>query len=717
MAEASASDIVPAPAADVSDSEQDMDTMCAICQEAPRGVVLLACGHSILCAGCFHALSAQPPERAVCPLCRAKLAPIALPLPPGETRAVMPMQARLELMFPVLECIYTGDATLADGDIIVAASAPSDARVRCLATLNAFAAHTNEQCWEALRECSLEVACGALKNAPLNAALQAACVALVTTLVAVTCGKIDDRTGVVCTCTPQSLSEECIKRCAFQLAVVQPLRAFAACSGAGRDVILAACIAAQVMLSRSLVPPRSGKALNALARTLLHSVLPALTAADDYIDDEEALEAALQALHMLALRKVRAARTPEAATAATRVLDVAVARIYDHLSQNVRGTYAALQYLETFIYSAPNKAMSAACVRAAADAGAARALLRFMRIKGNCACPNCADCLAGAVLPLLQAVCASSPSALRAALDNNPPLMMTVSNTAASFMHFSIVTAASFRVVTAALKPPALDNGGDEVAWRGACAAAAAAVVSEKIYLLNNAITFVVKSPVLLPPYNDELRVNDGLSGGGHALLFLAALAEHHGDVTAHWLTTKAAAAPGVVECVLVVDNLLLKHPVAADSASTNAAVAAVSEAALAKVHAAAATLLVALLQHPQAAGVAVATSRARDASLRMLRLALAGQSDCSAAAGAACMNMVRFALAGGARTLRQVCASGAVGEMLLFALEQPWQPALRRCAPIALALIMALLAAGCAEGEDEQEKEDEGEQAAGEQQ
>ena len=50
--------------------------VCCICHEAPRGVVLLACGHSILCVGCFSSLSAQQGDRAACPLCRAKLAPL-----------------------------------------------------------------------------------------------------------------------------------------------------------------------------------------------------------------------------------------------------------------------------------------------------------------------------------------------------------------------------------------------------------------------------------------------------------------------------------------------------------------------------------------------------------------------------------------------------------------------------------------------------------------
>jgi hypothetical protein len=68
------------------------------------------------------------------------------------------------------------------------------------------------------------------------------------------------------------------------------------------------------------------------------------------------------------------------------------------------------------------------------------------------------------------------------------------------------------------------------------------------------------------------------------------------------------------------------------------------------------------------------------------------------------------FALAGGPSTLRQVCESGAVGDIMSAALAQPWQPALRRNAPAALALMVALLAAGCA---DEQEAEEEKKRAA----
>ena len=121
------------------------------------------------------------------------------------------------------------------------------------------------------------------------------------------------------------------------------------------------------------------------------------------------------------------------------------------------------------------------------------------------------------------------------------------------------------------------------------------------------------------------------------------------------------------------------------------------------RVHAAAATLLSALLQREHTGEAAVATPEARDASLRALRRALAADpvAGCTATAGDACISLVRFALAGGPSALRQVCQSGAVGEMMRAALAQPWQPALRRNAPAALALMVALLAAGCA---DEQE-------------
>ena len=125
------------------------------------------------------------------------------------------------------------------------------------------------------------------------------------------------------------------------------------------------------------------------------------------------------------------------------------------------------------------------------------------------------------------------------------------------------------------------------------------------------------------------------------------------------------------------------------------------------RVHAATATVLSALLQREHTGEAAVATPEARDASLRALRRALAAHpvAGCTAAAGEACISLVRFALAGGPSTLRQVCDSGAVGDMMRAALAQPWQPALRRNAPAALALMVALLAAGCA---DEQEAEEE---------
>ena len=194
--------------------------------------------------------------------------------------------------------------------------------------------------------------------------------------------------------------------------------------------------------------------------------------------------------------------------------------------------------------------------------------------------------------------------------------------------------------------------------------------------------------------------VHDGLTAGAHALLTLSALAQHH-DVFAQWLDSDEHIPYVVVECVIKpVDSKLAAEP------EQHEQLPAAACHPRSRVHAAAATLLSALLQREHTAEAAVATPEARDASLCVLRRALAADpvAGCTAAAGEACISLVRFALAGGSSTLRQVCESGAVGDILRAALAQPWQPALRRNAPAALALITALLAAGCANEEEAEE-------------
>jgi hypothetical protein len=85
----------------------------------------------------------------------------------------------------------------------------------------------------------------------------------------------------------------------------------------------------------------------------------------------------------------------------------------------------------------------------------------------------------------------------------------------------------------------------------------------------------------------------------------------------------------------------------------------------------------------------------------------------CDAARGAACGTAVQFALQHGVRGVRALTTpphEHAVAAMLAAAMEQPWQPAMRREAPRMLALLTAaaLCAAGSGSADEEEEEEEE---------
>ena len=690
--------------------DDDDAPVCCICHEAPRGVVLLACGHSILCVGCFNSLSSQPGDRAACPLCRAKLAPLALPMPSGEVAAFMPTKARLELLRPMLAGLLHGESN-APADAIVAAGAPSDERARCLATLAAFASYSGEQCWMAHANRFLLVACTVLADSPLDAEVQAAAIALVSVLSSVSCGEVDEETGQACMCTPQALCDKMEELSAFQLAVVQPLLGFAGGTGdASRKVVSAACTAAQIMLSRrNMVPKRSRKSLTALARTLVRPVLPTLSDgvlhadAADGDECEKTLEVALEVLWLLWKRNVRAAGTPEVAAAAARALDATAQRLFDRRSQEASATHAAMYCLSTLINDEPDREAAAACAHAAAESGASRPLLRYCLMRCSCICPNCAKVIAEVVMPLLKAVLATSPAALHAALDDETDLISTLSTVSVDFRSFNEVMTAVSGLAAAVMTPPSNDGHAEQ--RRAACARAANQFV--KGSFLHHTIKHIAKCPTLIAVGSVTVNTPDGLhlSRAAHALLTLSALVQHHGDVFAQWLDVEEYFPYVVMECVVKpVHKLELKLPVPQQQFPPAMC------HQLSKVRAAASTVLAALLQQEHTAEATVATAEYCAISLRVLQRPLSasdpicGCAGCAATAGDACINLVRFVLAGESFLLRQVCERGGVGDMMRAALAQPWQPALRRNAPTALALIMALLAAGCADGREEEE-------------
>ena len=92
-----------APVAEAPKEEE----LCVACSEAPRTVLLTACGHRSLCGPCFSRMANMPfnPDRpAACPLCRTPIVGAGFKrtregesLPSFEAAAVEPAQvARVE---------------------------------------------------------------------------------------------------------------------------------------------------------------------------------------------------------------------------------------------------------------------------------------------------------------------------------------------------------------------------------------------------------------------------------------------------------------------------------------------------------------------------------------------------------------------------------------------------------------------------------------------
>ena len=65
--------VARARAAEAATSAAEDRLLCVVCQDAERGVLLVPCGHCVLCAGCA-------PACAQCPICRAGV---------GERKAVV----------------------------------------------------------------------------------------------------------------------------------------------------------------------------------------------------------------------------------------------------------------------------------------------------------------------------------------------------------------------------------------------------------------------------------------------------------------------------------------------------------------------------------------------------------------------------------------------------------------------------------------------------
>ena len=57
----------PCPATDEPDAPDD-GRLCCVCMVQPRSVVLVPCGHLVLCRAC-----AAHPNMHVCPVCRAPI--------------------------------------------------------------------------------------------------------------------------------------------------------------------------------------------------------------------------------------------------------------------------------------------------------------------------------------------------------------------------------------------------------------------------------------------------------------------------------------------------------------------------------------------------------------------------------------------------------------------------------------------------------------------
>jgi hypothetical protein len=684
-------------------------------------------------------------------VCRAPLAALALRLPEGGG-TFLALEERLELLQPLIDRCYDGEeAAPLNMDALIFASPPTDAQdddacALCMDVLAAFAAHSNVQCMHALKEHALGAACAAMRRAPFSARVTKSGSELLTQLVQFRCGAMDEATGAPCVCTPAPLAQAVAEEGGFPL-VLHNLRAFrgaATRDGAARDAFVAACRAADCMLSRGRLSPRPGRTHDALVRMLCATLADMTASAEEIFLSRDADVAAahvVETLASLALYRRGAAHAPGTTACVTRALvgavDRACAAAAAFEMSHDATLFAAMCFLKLTLLR-PRDAAAPACARAAAGAGGVDALLRFVRLKTGCACHGCAGCFANAPLPLLRALCAASPAARVDALAHG--IMPTLAAVAHAFSRFDAALSAAFALAASCMTPPppplsrlaVAEHADDAPAWRAACADAAAAAAAAE--LLACAAETAFTSTALLVSKSDDgydehpaARRSDGagdvrLSAGSQALLALTACAAHGDAATKHAWLEQASAEDGVPGGGARTVAAAVLHAVTLfDAGAPLHAAAAVDAAAchtLSRAAGAISALMAALLAHPHidelTGGVLLQPSVVHGMLLPALlqpfaQERLCGCGACDAARGAACAAAVAFALQrgpAGARALMQPPYDDAVLGMLVAALEQPWLPAMRREAPRTLALLAAMHHAGCCDGGEEEEEE-----------
>jgi hypothetical protein len=393
---------------------------CVVCYAAPPAVLLLVCGHAVLCAACYAALAAR--AEPSCPVCRAKLCALTVDLTANSVSAArfapcagatcLPPQPRLAVL---LHLLYVNMASSDDSD-----DSDDDERddivAVALVTLCAFASHALEQRHAALEGGAMEAACAAMRAAPLRPRVRGVGCAL---LVHLTHGAVEPALCVA------------VARAAPRAVALHALRCLAL-SGCDSRTPGAALQAVANLLHPAFLRDtprgwgrRDAAALARLARNVC------LAAAADYRndeDEEEEEEEDAQTLKEAALALGLLPRLLSAVPEGAHVEVVspaaaALARMLRARSKFLAGCAASA--LHDAIVNNPH----APHLRSACDAGARaalcaallredalQALLACAERFSSCDCEACTSLLLHKLLPTLSALSGSSLAALRAAM-------------------------------------------------------------------------------------------------------------------------------------------------------------------------------------------------------------------------------------------------------------------------------------------------------------
>jgi hypothetical protein len=495
---------------------------CIVCYSAPPAMLLLVCGHMVLCADCCAVLCEQ--EQPVCPVCRTTISSPAgaIDVPRlfddpdlGQFMGFVPAEPRLDFlldMCPLRESIQGGGEP-------PSAQEREEGKSRLLAvltTLTVFADASDEQQLVALAGGAMDVVCAEMRAAPVCHLVQ---MIGSVALASLTAERATTRAEV----------REAIVRTRAGDLLLHALRCLA---GGGAATAMALAPAMQGLSNVTFALPRYLRRPQAaaLAQQTCRWRASRASDADGHGFFQTASLALLTRLASSRNENTRAACVPGCVAEAVRTLR----SLADEGEHGSVGVGLALGLLHTVLVEtkAHDAAARAAECGAALQAGALPALLAWLGRLSACACQECVDCCAW-LLPTLQVLCGSSPETLRAALQAG--IMNVLANAAEAADDIPQLASPLCALLAHCLPSAAASASADDDVWRTAraeaAAAAAAALLCERMVALTHTaaheIHALVTGQMQHGPQNPQMVLRTALELGGHALAALASLLEH----------------------------------------------------------------------------------------------------------------------------------------------------------------------------------------------